>query len=65
MYRMNLLSEVNETLSSIKAIWKLASDWILLMYMVESVCSQMYVDPNRTISFMAIFLKLANLSNNA
>ena len=34
---------------------------VLLMFMVENVCSQMYVDPNRTSSFMAIFFKLENL----
>ena len=33
--------------------------------MVENVCSQMYVDPNRTGGFIAIFLKLENLDVNS
>ena len=34
---------------------------VLLMFIIENVCSQMYADPNRTSSFMAIFLRLTNL----
>ena len=41
---------------------RLERRFVLLMLMVENVCSQMYVDPNRTSSFMAIFLRLATLS---
>ena len=40
---------------------RLERSLVLLMFMVENVCSQMHVDPNRTSSFMAIFLRLANL----
>ena len=40
---------------------RLERSLVFLIYMVENACSQMYVDPNKTSSFMAIFLKLTNL----
>ena len=40
---------------------RLERSLVFLIHMVENACSQMYVDPNKTSSFMAIFLKLTNL----